>query len=139
MGLAPYWPFFHKLIWDRCYDFKNIFAKKLGEKIAFLTQNKAKFCKILVVTLVFEKKRQYFRRKLQKIVIITSTPGHLAGKPKHFIVRFGNRWSARGLQIVSSVVAPTDATRDLHHRVARFFLVNITQTRKNVPNEHKMH
>jgi hypothetical protein len=24
--------------WDRCYDFKNIFAKKIGEKIAFVTQ-----------------------------------------------------------------------------------------------------
>jgi hypothetical protein len=28
--------------WDRCYDFLNIFAKKIGEKMAFLTQNKAK-------------------------------------------------------------------------------------------------
>jgi hypothetical protein len=27
---------------DRCYDFKNIFAKKSGEKLPFLTQNKAK-------------------------------------------------------------------------------------------------
>jgi hypothetical protein len=31
--------------WDRCYDFKNIFAEKIGEKIAFLTQNKAKLWK----------------------------------------------------------------------------------------------
>jgi hypothetical protein len=35
--------FFHKLIWDRCYDFKNIFAEKFSEKLAVLTQNKAKF------------------------------------------------------------------------------------------------
>jgi hypothetical protein len=27
--------------WDRCYGFFNIFAEKFGEKIAFLTQNKA--------------------------------------------------------------------------------------------------
>jgi hypothetical protein len=26
---------------DRCYDFKNILAKKVGEKMAFLTQSKA--------------------------------------------------------------------------------------------------
>jgi hypothetical protein len=29
--------------WDRCYDFLNIFAEKFSEKLAFLTQNKAKF------------------------------------------------------------------------------------------------
>jgi hypothetical protein len=40
---------------DRCYDFKNIFAKKFSEKIGVLTQNKAKLCKILIVTLVLEK------------------------------------------------------------------------------------
>jgi hypothetical protein len=27
--------------WDRCYDFLNIFAKKFGEKIGVLAQNKA--------------------------------------------------------------------------------------------------
>jgi hypothetical protein len=48
-------------IWDRCYDYLNIFAKKFGEKLAFLTQNKAKLCKILIITLVFEKKRHFFR------------------------------------------------------------------------------
>jgi hypothetical protein len=40
---------------DRCFDFKNIFAKKNCEKLAFLTQNKAKLCKILIIALVFEK------------------------------------------------------------------------------------
>jgi hypothetical protein len=30
-------------IWDRCYDFLNKFAKKFAKKLAFLTQNKAKF------------------------------------------------------------------------------------------------
>jgi hypothetical protein len=42
--------------------------------LEFLTRNKAKLCKTLILSLVFEK-RQFFRRKLQKIVIITSTPG----------------------------------------------------------------
>jgi hypothetical protein len=74
--------FFHeipislRLSWDRCYDFKNIFAEKFGKKLALLTQNTAKLCKILI-TLVFEKKRQFFAencQKSQKIVIITSTP-----------------------------------------------------------------
>jgi hypothetical protein len=44
--------------------------------MAFLTQNKAKLCKILIVTLVFEKSANFFAEnweKLQKIVIITST------------------------------------------------------------------
>jgi hypothetical protein len=40
---------------DRCYDFFNIFAKKIGEKLAFLTRNKAKLCKNLIITLVFDK------------------------------------------------------------------------------------
>jgi hypothetical protein len=45
--------------------------------LAFLTQNKAKLCKILIITLVLEKNANFFaenRRKSQKIVIITSTP-----------------------------------------------------------------
>jgi hypothetical protein len=65
--------------WDRCYDFKNIFAEKFSEqKLTFLTQNKAKFSKILITTLVFEKNANFFAencQKSQKIVIITSTPG----------------------------------------------------------------
>jgi hypothetical protein len=55
---------------DRCYDFKNIFAEKnakqIAKKLAFLTRNKAKLCKILIITLVFEK-TPFFRRKLAKI------------------------------------------------------------------------
>jgi hypothetical protein len=31
---------------DRCYDFKNILAKKFGEKIGVFGQNTAGFCKI---------------------------------------------------------------------------------------------
>jgi hypothetical protein len=45
---------------DRCYDFLNIFSPKNSAKIlAFLTQNKAKLCKILIITLVFEKKENF--------------------------------------------------------------------------------
>jgi hypothetical protein len=46
--------------------------------LAFLTQNKAKLCKMLIMTLVFEKNANFFdenSQKSQKIVIITSTPG----------------------------------------------------------------
>jgi hypothetical protein len=63
--------------WDRCHDFLNIFAKKIGEKMAFFTQNKAKLFKILIITLFFEKNAIFSTengRKLQKIVIIASTP-----------------------------------------------------------------
>jgi hypothetical protein len=55
---------------DRYYDLLNIFAKKISKKIAFLTQNKAKICKILIITLAFEKNANYLpkivenRRKL---------------------------------------------------------------------------
>jgi hypothetical protein len=30
---------------DRCYDLKKKFVEKFGEKLAFLTQNKAKLCR----------------------------------------------------------------------------------------------
>jgi hypothetical protein len=84
-----------------CYDFKNIFAEKFSKKkLAFLTQNKAKLCKILIITLVFEKNANFFGencRKSQKIVIITSTPGF--GKQGCQMVyfhtkttNFGRRW-----------------------------------------------
>jgi hypothetical protein len=71
-------------IWDRCYDFFKYFRrKKLREKLAFLTQNKAKLCKIVIITLVSDKNANFFAenwQKSQKIVIITSTPGHPAAK-----------------------------------------------------------
>jgi hypothetical protein len=43
------------------------FRQKKMQKLAFLTRNKAKLCKFLIVTLFFVKKRQFFRRKLAKI------------------------------------------------------------------------
>jgi hypothetical protein len=47
--------------------------------MAFFAQNKAKLCKNWIITLVFEKNAIFFAenwKKWQKIVIITSTPGH---------------------------------------------------------------
>jgi hypothetical protein len=44
--------------------------KKIAKKLAVLTQNKAKLCKILIITLVFEKNANFLpkigpnRRKL---------------------------------------------------------------------------
>jgi hypothetical protein len=52
-------------------------AKNSAKKLAFLTENKAKLCKFLIITLVFEKNANFFAKncqKSQKIVIITSTP-----------------------------------------------------------------
>jgi hypothetical protein len=59
--------------------------------LAFLTQNKAELCKNLIITLVFEKNANLFAenwQKLQKIVIITSTPGHRGKQPD-----FADSWS----------------------------------------------
>jgi hypothetical protein len=58
--------------------FKIFSPKNSAKKLAFLTQNKAKLFKIVIITLVFEKNANFFAencRKSQKIVIITSTPG----------------------------------------------------------------
>jgi hypothetical protein len=66
-------------IWDRCYDFKIFSPKNSAKNLAFFTKNKAELCKILIITLVFEKNAIFFAenwQKSQKIVIITSTPGH---------------------------------------------------------------
>jgi hypothetical protein len=40
--------------------------KKIGDNLSFLTQNKAKLCKYLIMTLVFEK-NAIFAKKLAKI------------------------------------------------------------------------
>jgi Ni,Fe-hydrogenase III small subunit len=47
--------------------FKIFSPKNSAKKLAFLTQNEAKLCKILIITLVFEKNANFFRRKLSKI------------------------------------------------------------------------
>jgi hypothetical protein len=65
--------------WDRCYDFKNIFAEKFKTKILLLLV----FAKIVIITLVFEKNTNFFAenwQKSQKIVIITSTPDEFVEK-----------------------------------------------------------
>jgi hypothetical protein len=59
------------------YGFLKYFRKKMAKKFAFLTQNKAKLCINLIITLVFEKNAISFAENCQKspkIVIITSTP-----------------------------------------------------------------
>jgi hypothetical protein len=40
--------------------FKIFSPKKSAKKLAFLTPSKAKLCKILIVTLVFEKNANFF-------------------------------------------------------------------------------
>jgi hypothetical protein len=47
--------------------FKIFSSKNSAKKLAFLTQNKAKLCKMLIITLFFLEKRQIFRQKLSKI------------------------------------------------------------------------
>jgi hypothetical protein len=39
----------------------------VNKKSAFSTQNKAKLCQMLIMTLVFEKTANFFRRNLSKI------------------------------------------------------------------------
>jgi hypothetical protein len=52
---------------DRCYDFLKYFRQKNGQKMAFLTQNKAKLCKNLKYNIGFREKSQFFRQKISKI------------------------------------------------------------------------
>jgi hypothetical protein len=66
--------------------FKIFSLKNFAKKLAFLTQNKAKLCQILIITLVFEKNANFFAKnwqKSQKIVIITSTPDWANFHPLH--------------------------------------------------------
>jgi hypothetical protein len=70
--------------------YKILSLINLAKKMAFWIQNKAKLCKRLNITMVFEKNANFFRRKWpksQKIVIITSTPG------KHAFTY--NRWKLK--------------------------------------------
>jgi hypothetical protein len=52
---------------------KKYFCEKIANNCVF-SQNKATSCKKFIMTLVFLEKCQFFRRKMQKILIITSTP-----------------------------------------------------------------
>jgi hypothetical protein len=63
---------------ERRIDYCDQGPKNLAKNYRFLTQNKAKLCKILIITLVCEKNANLFAEncwKSQKIVIITSAPG----------------------------------------------------------------
>jgi hypothetical protein len=63
--------------------FKIFSLKNSAKKFTFLTQNKTKLCKNLIITLVFEKNANFSAenwQKSQKIVIITSVPGHPASQ-----------------------------------------------------------
>jgi hypothetical protein len=51
----------------------------LAKKLTFLTQTKGNFAEKVIITLVFEKNAKFFAenwQKSQKIVIVTSVPGH---------------------------------------------------------------
>jgi hypothetical protein len=59
--------------------FKIFSPKYSAKKLAFLTENKARLCKILIITLVYEKNANFFAENCQKsqkiVIIITSVPG----------------------------------------------------------------
>jgi hypothetical protein len=46
--------------------FKIFSPKNLAKKLAFLTQNNAKLCKIFIITLAFEKNANFFAENCQK-------------------------------------------------------------------------
>jgi hypothetical protein len=63
---------------------KRFSQKNLAKKSAFFTHSKGNFAKKVIITLVFEKNANFFAEnweKSQKIVIITSVPGHTACEP----------------------------------------------------------
>jgi hypothetical protein len=47
--------------------FKIFLPKNSAKKLPFFTRNKAKLCKILIITLVFEKNAIFLSRKMAKI------------------------------------------------------------------------
>jgi hypothetical protein len=70
--------------------------------MGFLTQNKAKLFKKLIITLVFEENANFFAENCQnsqKIAIITSTPGLAGGifsnQKSPFGVNFGGSFNGR--------------------------------------------
>jgi hypothetical protein len=65
--------------WIDVMIFKMFSPKNLVKMLAFLLKLLLVFAKILIIALVFEKNANFFAenwQKSQKIVIITSTPGH---------------------------------------------------------------
>jgi hypothetical protein len=68
--------------------FKIVSPKNSAKKLAFLTQNKGTLCKILIITLVFEKNAIFFAencRKLQKIVTSGANPWTAKTKGKKLV------------------------------------------------------
>jgi hypothetical protein len=72
-----YWPFWREKnrSWHRrgpglpdVMIQKKLFAKKFGKKFEFFTQNKPKLCKILIITLVFEKNANFFAENRRKLL-----------------------------------------------------------------------
>jgi hypothetical protein len=77
----------------RCYNFYNIFAKKLAKKLELFTQTTASICKKIDHNILgfFLEKRHFFVencQKSQKIVIITSTPPR--SKKFAFVIKKGS-------------------------------------------------
>jgi hypothetical protein len=62
VGGCIYIPMQRPMLW-----FFKYFRQKIQQKLAVLTQNKAKLCKNLINNIGFWEKRQFFRRKLSKI------------------------------------------------------------------------
>jgi hypothetical protein len=88
--------------------------KRFSLKVAFLTHEKAKLRKNLIVTLVFEKNANLFREKcrnLQKIV--TQNAALVEKNDNSFVFVFNNFWRQRQLVVVTKF------------RVARCFLGTI--------------
>jgi hypothetical protein len=46
--------------------FFKYFRRKIQQKMTLLTQNKAEICKILIITLVFEKTANFFAENCKK-------------------------------------------------------------------------
>jgi hypothetical protein len=86
----------------------KIFSPKISaKKLAFLTQNKAKLCKKLIITLVFEKNVNFFAenwQKLAKIVIITSTPGWIL--THHLLFWRRTRWAHAAILVLLRTIRP---------------------------------
>jgi hypothetical protein len=60
--------------------FKIFLPKIIAKKLAFLTQNKAKICKILIITLDFEKNANFFAENWQKSQKINIDPWTFSSK-----------------------------------------------------------
>jgi hypothetical protein len=59
-------PMFKYVNWNRCCDFQNIIAEKIGEKMAFL-QNTASSWQKRIITLVFKINANFFDENWEKI------------------------------------------------------------------------